>query len=169
MQGHWSELVDFHCDLRGTFNEEFAGISRGVDIARDYLRDLRFPLLLQELTDEVLDCAAMEADGLMQDDVHIKAKQCPTVMALTLSAYSLLHGEGDVGVSIMTEEQVENGCVRVGAFILMEKMRRMNIYSRMVLPFDPWCDESAILCEGEDPEKMQAFLRWLGYSAEEAN
>lgn len=169
MQGHWSELVDSICDLRGTFNEEFSSISRGVDIARGYLRDLRFPTLLQELTEEVLDCAALEADGLIQDDADMNSLHCPTVMALTFVSHSLLYGEGEHGDSLMASDNVEESCRRVAAFILMEKMRRMGIYSRMVLPFDPWCDESAVLCEGEDEEKKKAFMRWLGYSVEDVN
>lgn len=160
---HWSELVDTICDLQGTYSTEFKDIERAVDVARQYVRDLRFPLLLQELDEETLDGACLEADGLVCGEADTNSLHTPTVMALTFSAYSLLNGDGLTPESADTEES----CERVGAFILMEKMRRMNVYGKMTLPFDPWDNETVILCEDENKNASNAFKRFLGYHVED--
>lgn len=165
MTGHWSELVDSLCDLRGTYTTEFADVERAVDVARGYVRELRFPTLLAELDEETLNGAVMEADALLSDEADMTSLQCPSVLALTFTAHALLHGGGD-GTSILASDKIEEGCRRVAAFIIIEKMRRLEVYEQLSLPFDPWDDETNVVCEGENQERLNALKRWLGYTVE---
>lgn len=167
MHIHWAELVDSLCDLRGTFNVEFSDIERSVAVARGYVRDLRFPLMLQELADSILDGAALEADGLLSDEADMHSLHCPTVLALTFAAHGLLYGEGENRNSRLEEAEIEMGCRRVGAFVLIEKMRRLEVYGKMRLPFDPWDDETPVICEDVNEENERSFKRWLGYTVED--
>lgn len=166
-EGHWSALVDTLCDLKGTYQREFVDIERSVEIARGYVKEMRFHLLLEELDEAVLNLAAREADILLASESETAHLDSPTVLALTFTAYALKFGEGEEQTVFIPNIQQEENCRRVGAFILIEKMRRMEVYTRLVLPTDPWDDETILICEGEDLKKKVAFLRFLGYTVED--
>lgn len=160
---HWSALVDTICKLDGAYAPELKAIERAVEVACQYVRDLRFPLLLQELDEDTLEGASLEADILVCGTAQNTSLQAPLVMALTFAAYSMIYGAGKLPESAATEES----CQRVGAFILMEKMRRLHVYEKMTLPFDPWDNETIMVCEGEDRAALNTFKRFLGYHVED--
>ncbi len=162
MNPEWSELVDTICDVRGLYAPEFADIAGAVETARHYCRDLRCHVLLQELPEDTLDTAALEADLLLEEAAQINSLRCPTVMGIAFTAHALLHGDAE-GVSVLRSVEIEGSCRRVAAFILLEKMRRCEIYETMTVPWDPWDDDGVMECVGEDPARLAALKRWLGY------
>lgn len=170
---HWSQVAELEFDAPVSA-ECIAGIQqldKAVEIAGGYISDLKFPVLLSELPDDLLENTARAADWFVnaEEGCH---EFFPLIVALTLAAWTMNHA-GQPATWLREahtdaeKEARENEMIqawrRVSLFVLCEQMRRRHIFQVMTLPVDPWDDTIDVVCEGRNDERMREFLTWLGY------